>query len=422
MHEKEYIEILERELVPALGCTEPIAIAYASAKAAQVLGVFPEHVNIRCSGNIIKNVKGVQVPNAGGMKGLDTAAVLGIVGGNPDKELEVLEDVTPEDIERAKALMKEGFFSCELAENVENLYIVATVTAEGHSASVTIINRHTLITEIVKDGEVLFKEDVVSQEDKTKGPWTLSIRNILEFAETVDTEKIRPVLDRQIEMNSEISRIGLSQKYGAQIGQTIMECYEDNVRTRACAKAAAGSDARMGGCSSPVVINSGSGNQGMTLSLPVIEYAKEWGISREGLYRALAVSNLTAVHLKHYIGSLSAFCGAVTAAAGVSAAITYMAGGTYEQVGNAIINTLGTVGGIVCDGAKSSCAAKIFSSVDAAILSYHLSMRGHVFQPGEGLVLGDVEETIRSIGYVGRIGMRSTDVEILNVMIDNVEV
>ena len=422
---KEIIDLLYSELVPALGCTEPIAIAYAAAKARQVLGTMPEHIDICCSGNIIKNVKGVLVPNSDGMKGVGAAAVLGVVGGNADLSLEVLSCVTEEHIEASKNLLDEGFFSCQLQEGVANLYIVATVTAGEHTASVTIVNRHTMIAEIKKDGEVIYqlsKYDADMQQDKNENkPWVLSMENILDFANTVELDAVKPLLDSQIEMNTAIAREGLSNVYGAQVGRTLLDCYPEDVRTRARAYAAAGSDARMGGCSLPVVINSGSGNQGMTVSLPVLQYAEKWGISDERKYRALLISNLTAIHLKHYIGSLSAFCGAVTAACAAGGAITYMAGGTFDQICNTITNTLANVGGIVCDGAKASCAAKIASAVDAAILGHQMSMMGRAFPAGDGIIQETIEDTIKSIGYVGRVGMKETDIEILHIMMDDVD-
>lgn len=420
--EKEIIQLLHDELVPALGCTEPIAIAYAAAKARQVLGEKPEHVDIRCSGNIIKNVKGVTVPNSDGMKGIGAAAVLGVIGGNPDLELEVLSSVTQNHISEAKKLLKESYFSCQLQENVANLYIVATVYAGEHTASVTIVNRHTLITEICKDGETLYQLDAhVDTEKKYNKLWKLTIERILDFAYNVDLEIVKPILDSQIEMNTAIALEGLNGEYGAQIGKTLLSTYPEDIKTRARAYAAAGSDARMGGCGMPVVINSGSGNQGMTVSLPILQYAIEWAIPDEKVYRALLISNLTAIHIKHYIGSLSAFCGAVTAASAAGAGITYMAGGSYTQICNTIINTLANVGGVVCDGAKSSCAAKIASAVDAALLAHELSMNGRCFQYGEGIIQSDVEESIKSVGYVGRVGMKETDIEILHLMMDEVE-
>lgn len=418
-----YLNILKHELVPALGCTEPIAIAYASAKAVQVLGEFPDTIEMNCSGNIIKNVKGVTVPNSGGMKGIDVAAILGAVGGNADKALEVLEGITPAHITRTKELLARKICSCSLAEGVANLYITARVVKDEHFAEVTIINHHTNITKIVKDGQVLLDLPVEAEaEDAGIDKSLLTVKDILEFANEVRFEDIEEVIGRQVKMNSAIAQEGLDNNYGAQIGKTLMHVWGKGVTTRACARAAAGSDARMGGCSMPVVINSGSGNQGMTVSLPVIAYAEEWEVSRDKMYRSLVVSNLIAIHQKFYIGSLSAYCGAVSAACGAGAGITYMYGGSYQQVSLTIINTLGNIGGIVCDGAKPSCAAKIASSVDAALMAFHLSIQNKSFLPGEGIIKGDVEETIKSMGYIGRVGMRSTDTEILNVMIDRVNV
>lgn len=419
---QNYVKILDNELVPALGCTEPIAIAYAAAKARATLGTFPDSIEMCCSGNIIKNVKGVTVPNSGGLKGIDVAATLGVVGGDADMALEVLEKVTEEDIAKTRKLVEEGFCQCRLQEGVENLYIVAKVMKGEHYAEVTIINRHTLITKIVKDGEILFEHKVSEESPDYVDKSLLNVHDILTFANEVNLEDVREVLGRQIELNSAISNEGLTHSYGAEVGKTLLEIYGSDVKVRARARAAAGSDARMGGCSMPVVINSGSGNQGMTVSLPVIEYAKELGVSEDKLYRALVVSNLIAIHQKKYIGSLSAYCGAVSAACGAGAAITYLLGGTEEEIGLTIVNTIGNVGGIVCDGAKSSCAAKIASSVEAAILAHSMAMKHHSFQPGEGIVQDDVEGTIKSMGYIGRVGMKTTDTEILNIMIDRVNV
>ena len=416
-----FLQVLSKELIPALGCTEPIAIAYAAAKARQILELDPEGIHLRCSGNIIKNVKGVAVPNAGGLKGVEAAAILGALGGDADRELEVLQAVRPEHLERTRELLNTGFCTCALQENVANLYIVAEVFSGEHTASVTIINRHTLITRMEKDGKVLFAQDPVVQkaDDTDWSGW--SVAAIVDFAETVELSKVKSLLDGQIELNCAISGAGLNRAYGAQIGRTLLDVCEDTVWTRAKARAAAASDARMGGCSLPVVINSGSGNQGLTVSLPVIEYAKYLGVCREKLYRALLISNLTSIFQKHYIGSLSAFCGAVTAAAGCGAAITWLHGGKLENICDTIANTVANVGGMVCDGAKASCAAKIASAVDAAIMAHHLSMRGLRFQPGEGIIQNDPQKTIQSLGYIGRVGMKHTDVEILNLMLGNVD-
>ncbi len=416
-----FLQVLSKELIPALGCTEPIAIAYAAAKARQILELEPEGIRLRCSGNIIKNVKGVAVPNAGGLKGVEAAAILGALGGDADRELEVLQAVRPEHLERTRELLNTGFCTCALQENVANLYIVAEVFSGEHTASVTIINRHTLITRMEKDGKVLFAQDPVVQkaDDTDWSGW--SVAAIVDFAETVELSKVKSLLDGQIELNCAISGAGLNRAYGAQIGRTLLDVCEDTVWTRAKARAAAASDARMGGCALPVVINSGSGNQGLTVSLPVIEYAKHLGVCREKLYRALLISNLTSIFQKHFIGSLSAFCGAVTAAAGCGAAITWLHGGKLENICDTIANTVANVGGMVCDGAKASCAAKIASAVDAAIMAHHLSMRGLRFQPGEGIIQNDPQKTIQSLGYIGRVGMKHTDVEILNLMLGNVD-
>ena len=418
-----YVNILKHELIPALGCTEPIAIAYASAKARQVLGEMPDRIEMNLSGNIIKNVKGVTVPNSGGLKGMEVAAVLGVVGGNADAALEVLESVKPEDIELTKKLVAQGICTCELAEGVANLYVEARVYKDGHSAEVTILDHHTNIVKVVKDGEVLVDrksedENADAGIDKSK----LTLKDIIDFANEVKIEDVKEVLGRQLTMNKAISQEGLDNPWGAQVGKTLLASRGNDVVTRACARAAAGSDARMSGCSLPVVINSGSGNQGITVSMPVYTYAEEWNISEDKLYRALCISNLVSVHIKYFIGSLSAFCGAVSAACGSGAAIAYMYGASYDQIGQTIINTLGNVGGIVCDGAKSSCAAKISSAVNAALLGFQMAIEGKGFQNGEGIVLEDVEQTIKSMGHVGRVGMAGTGIDILNIMIGKTDV
>ena len=413
-----YVKILKNELVPALGCTEPIAIAYAAAKAREVLGEFPDHVEMRCSGNIIKNVKGVTVPNSDGQRGIDVAAILGIVGGDASRELEVLESVKPEDVEKTRELAAAGYCTCTLQEDVANLYIVARVCKGSHYAEVTIINRHTYITRIVKDDVILFEAAVSEESSNYVDKSLLNVKDILEFANTVNIDDVREVLKRQIEMNSAIADEGLMHPYGAQIGRTLLQVYGDDVKIRAKARAAAGSDARMGGCSMPVVINSGSGNQGMTVSLPVIEFAKSLFCTEEQLYRALVVSNLVAIHQKKYIGSLSAYCGAVSAACGSGAAITYLYGGTYEDISATIVNTIGNVGGIVCDGAKSSCAAKIATAVEAGIFGYNMYIRGQEFHGGDGIVAKGIETSLKNVGRLGKEGMKETNEEIIKIMIE----
>lgn len=419
----EYVTILESELVPALGCTEPIALAYAAAKAKEVLGKMPDHITMRCSGNIIKNVKGVKVPNSGGMKGVEAAAVLGITGGDPSQALEVLEHVTDREIDEAEKLLKAGFCDCVLKDDVANLYIEAYAVCkktEKSEALVVIEDEHTNITHIEKDGQVLFhkeKKEYCQEREKTPDKSLLNLEDIITFANEVQITDVEKVLGRQIKYNTRIAEEGLRNPWGAQVGRVVLEEFGEDVKWRAVAKASAGSDARMSGCALSVIINSGSGNQGMTCSLPVIEFGKELKKSKEEIYRALCVSNLVALNQKKYIGSLSAYCGAVCAAAGAGAGITYLCGGTLEQIENTVVNTIADAGGIVCDGAKPSCAAKISTALQAAILSHKMAMRGLTFARGEGLVMDCPEDTIKAVGYVGRAGMKQTDVEILNLMI-----
>jgi L-cysteine desulfidase len=416
-----YVGILKEELVAALGCTEPIAIAYAAAKAREVLGEEPEHIVAECSGNIVKNVKGVIVPTTKNLRGIEAAAIIGVVGGNPALELEVLTEVNENHLKHAKELMEKHICEAKLLDTAAKLHIIIRLESKKHSARVEIIHTHTGIVRIEKDGKVLL--DIPhSEEDDGEGQidrQCLTVEGIIEFANAVKPADVKDLLERQIHYNTQISEEGLKNAYGAQVGKTLEEHYDaKDVRVRACAAAAAGSDARMSGCELPVVINSGSGNQGMTVSLPVIEYAKAEKVSREKLYRALCVSNLVAVHLKAKIGRLSAFCGAVSAATGAGAGIAYMKGYSLEVIEQTIVNTLGNVGGIVCDGAKSSCAAKIAASVNAALMGMEMAASGCGFQPGEGLVKPEIEKTIGSFSCMAKDGMRSTDEEILNIMLE----
>lgn len=417
---KKYIELLRSEMIPALGCTEPIAVAYVAAKAREALGEFPDRMELHVSGNVVKNVKGVTVPNSGGQKGVAVAGVLGVISNSADLELQVLEAVTPEDIKQAGALIKSGFVQCVLEEGVENLYIRAVVFSGEHTAEATLEKKHNRITSVKRDGVTLFRQGDNATAEKDVDKSFLTVRGILDFANNVSIERVKDVLDNQIEMNSQIAQEGLAHGYGAQVGKMLLKTQGDAVSVRAKACAAAGSDARMGGCALPVVINSGSGNQGLTVSLPVIEYARELGLEMEQTYRALLVSNLISIHIKRYIGSLSAFCGAVSAACAAGAAITYMHGGTYDQICSTIVNTLGNTSGIVCDGAKASCAAKIAVAVESAIMAHNMSMNGLVYPADTGIIKEDIEKTIQSIGYLGRTGMKKTDLTILDIMLDNV--
>ena len=433
-----FCDLLNRELVCALGCTEPIAVAYAAALARRVLGHEPERIRVRCSGNIIKNVKSVTVPNSDGMRGVEAAAVLGAVGGNADASLEVLEDVDGTARARARELLAQpGYCDVSLVEGVPNLYIEVAAEAAGHTAEIVISGHHTAVVRCALDG-VPYAEgcprahmagvvcDGKCPADRPASPAdgaascaapVLSLDDILDFTASGDIASARAALKRQIALNDAISREGLENPWGAEVGRTLLATRGGDLACMARARAAAGSDARMSGCSLPVVIVCGSGNQGITTCLPVLAFAEDLGITGDRLLRALALSDLVAIHVKSYIGALSAFCGVVCAACGAGAAITRMRGGTDEQVGATIVNTLGNVGGIVCDGAKASCAAKISAAVDAAILGSDMALAGRGFKAGEGVVQETVEHTIAAMGHVGRVGMQSTDVEILNIMI-----
>lgn len=417
---KNYLAILREEMIPAMGCTEPIALAYGAARAREILGKEPERIVAKCSGNIIKNVRCVIIPNSGGLKGIPAGVILGAVAGDASLNMEVLSKVDEKGRARCRELLEADICKVELLDTPVVLHIIIEMYAGEDTVSLEIKYDHINVTRISKNGEILLDADKAVEEKEETDRGLLNLEDIREFADTVELSDVKELLDAQIRSNMAIAHEGMTGKYGLGIGRVIRENYSHDMLTRMRSLTAAASEARMGGCDMPVVINSGSGNQGMTVSLPVIEYARELGVPKEKLYRALLVSNLLSIYQKHYIGSLSAFCGAVTAACGSGAALTYLSGGDYAAICRTITNTLANVGGILCDGAKSSCAAKIASAVDAAILAHHMSMNGDSFQPGEGIVLEDTENTIKNIGYVGRVGMKDTDVEILHLMIGSV--
>ena len=414
-----YISILKEELIPAMGCTEPIALAYGAAKAREVLGAMPDKVCIGASGSIIKNVKSVIVPNTDKMKGIPAAAVAGIVAGDAAKELEVIASVSKEQIAEMRAFLKEVPITVEHVDNGLTFDIIVTVYRGTESAQVRIVNYHTNIVHIEKNGEVLL--DVVVEGEDESGLTDrscLNIADILDFANSVDIAEVQELLDRQIAYNTAIAAEGLRGDYGSNIGSILLSTYgDDNVMVRAKAMAAAGSDARMNGCELPVIINSGSGNQGITTSLPVIEYAKDYQASSERLYRALTLANLVTIHQKTSIGRLSAFCGAVSAGAGAGAGIAYLQGADLDGISHTVANAIATTGGIVCDGAKASCASKIATAVEAGILGYNMHIRNQNFQPDDGLVGGNPEETIANIGRLGKQGMKHTNEEIIRIMV-----
>ncbi|QQK08743.1 serine dehydratase subunit alpha family protein [Miniphocaeibacter halophilus] len=418
----KFEEILLEDLQQALGCTEPIAIALCAAKAKSILNKVPTKVILHCSKNIIKNAKSVTVPNSNGLKGIEVAAALGIVGGNSDKNLKVLEDITESNIEEAKKLIASKIFTIEIADVPNLLYIRTELIFENDVVSVEIKDRHSNISKITKNKEVIYSsEDDSSGDNQECDKSLLNIHSIIEFADSVDLSKRKELtnrLDLQIECNTNISKEGLSGKYGAGIGHIISETsFETDIKSEVKACTTAASDARMGGCGLPVVINSGSGNQGITTSLPVITYAKSINASKDKLYRALIVANLTTIHQKQFIGKLSAFCGVVSAGAAAGCGIGYLMGLNEEQIEKVLVNTLATSGGIVCDGAKPSCALKIAVALENAFLAIDMAKRDIVFDSGDGIVGENVEKTIENIGRMASVGMKNTDDEILNIMI-----
>ena len=423
---RAYIEILKQELIPAMGCTEPIAVAYCSALARRTLQQIPDKVEIFVSGNIVKNVKSVIVPNTGGMKGIKAAAAAGIVAGDPDKELEVISVVSERQKEQIREYleitdMSVSSFDGKREATGELLDILVEVWKDGHCARARLAGHHTHVVLLQREEEVLYQEELskaepeegLGKEDLRK---LLSVEDIFDFAQSVELQDIHGTLERQIRYNTAISEEGLRHSYGANIGKVIRTGFGNGIKERAKAAAAAGSDARMSGCELPVVVNSGSGNQGLTVSLPVIEYAKEMGAPQEKLYRALTLSNLIAIHEKQGIGCLSAYCGAVSAGAAAGCGIAYLCGGGLKAVTHTLVNALAITSGMVCDGAKPSCAAKIAVAVDAGILGYEMYCRGQQFRDGDGIVKKGVENTIRNVGRLGSLGMRETDREIIRIM------
>ena len=416
---KTYVEILKRELVCAMGCTEPIAIAYCAAVARKALGTLPSEIDVAASGNIIKNVKSVIVPNTGGLRGIEAAAAIGALAGDAEADLQVVSHVTPDEIAALPGYMEQTAFSVSAAESEFLLDIEVTVRAGGHFATVRAVQEHTNIVLVETDAGVLFSKDPDEDMGKDEGApdyTLLNVADICKFADTCELDDVRPILERQLACNCAIAEEGLRGNYGAGIGKVLLAAYGDDVRTRARAYAAAASDARMNGCDLPVVINSGSGNQGITASLPVYIYAKELGANEEKLYRALLVSNLVTLHEKTGIGRLSAYCGAVSAGAGAGAGIAYLHGGGCREISHTIVNALAVTSGIVCDGAKSSCAAKIAMAVEAGILGFEMYSCGKQFYGGDGLVAKGVENSIANFSRLGRVGMRETDKEIIRIM------
>ena len=416
-----YTNILKEELIPAMGCTEPIAIAYAASIISHALNGYPTEVKIGLSGNIIKNVKSVIVPKTGGMHGINSAVCAGIISACPSKKLEVLSGINPEDVSKIRDFQNSASIEIYELEDAHPFEIYIEGFLGAQSASAHLCKRHTNLVSAYLNGENVTlnyqsPEDIVEKETTDRS--SLNVEEILEFAETCDLDELSPILEKQIKYNMAIANEGISRDFGASIGRTLYGSSNGETRTVARAMAAAGSDARMNGCELPVIINSGSGNQGLTASLPVIIYAKHLGVSEEGLYRALCVSNLITLHVKSGIGTLSAYCGAVAAGAGAGCGVAYLYGGKYRDIAHTLVNALAIDSGLICDGAKASCAAKIATAVENGLLGFNLFRSGNQFFAGDGIVKKGVENTISSVARLANQGMRHTDKEILNIMLE----
>jgi len=415
-----YVKLLKEELVPAMGCTEPISIAYATAKARSVLGEDPVSAVLEVSSNIVKNAKSVTVPNTGGLRGIRSAFAAGLASNCPDAELEVLSRLCEEDAERIARTVREFDLEVRVPDGCDIFDITVTLRSKGHTATVRIMKFHTNVVLIKRDEEILF-DNQPNAAGRCREKELLTVSDIVAFADSVAVDDVKEVLDRQIKYNMAIAEEGLRGNYGANVGRLLLEDWPSDVKIRAKAYAAAGSDARMNGCDLPVVINSGSGNQGITASVPVIVYANEYEVSRERLYRALCVSNLVTLRLKTGIGTLSAYCGAVSAGAGAACGIAYLLGGDYKVIAHALVNALAIDSGIICDGAKASCAAKIAMAVESGLIGLNMYYKGKQFRSGEGIIKKGVENTIDTVSKLAYKGMLETDKEIIRIMLEDDE-
>ena len=413
---EQYAKILQEELVPAMGCTEPISLAYAAAKARSVLNDTPISAKVEVSGNIVKNAKSVTVPHTGGMRGIKSAFIAGLVAGDANAELEVISKVSNEQIEEIKRVKDTFDVEIVTPDDARVFDIGITLCSQNHTAYVRVADTHTNVVCIKRDGETLF-ERPLSQKELTDRS-ALNVEDIIHFADAVDVNLVKDTLDRQIAYNMAIAEEGLKNEYGANVGKVLLRSYQPDIKITAKAYAAAASDARMNGCELPVVINSGSGNQGITASVPVIVYARGMHLSEEKLYRALCVSNLITIHLKKGIGALSAYCGVVSAGAGAACGVAYLLGGRKEEIAHTLVNALAIDSGIICDGAKASCAAKIATAVESGLLGLNMYYNGNEFFAGEGIVKAGVENTIKSVSRLAHKGMRETDKEIIKIMLE----
>lgn len=415
-----YVQILREELIVATGCTEPIAVALAAAKCREILGCIPESVSLKVSGSILKNVKSVVVPNTGHRKGIKVAAAAGIIAGDAAKGLDVISSVPDEKIDQIQKFAAEADIKVDCIDQGVSFDIWITEIGNGHTATVRIVNSHTNIAYIEKDGRILKNLPVSAKEDTTAADRSLlDVDGIWDFTNTCDLNDVKPMLDPQIKDNMAIAEEGIKGNYGARIGAILHETGGNSPENLSTAKAAAGSDARMDGCEMPVVINSGSGNQGITCSVPVIEYGKQLGKTDEQIYRALVLSNLLTIYERNGIGKLSAYCGAVCAGSAAGAAIAYLNGADKEKIASSVSNALAILSGVSCDGAKASCAAKIAMSVKAGILASDMAERDDQFRGGDGIVADNADKTISNVGRLGREGMKETNEEIIQIMLND---
>ncbi len=415
---QNFLAILQEELIPARGCTEPISLAFAAAKGREQLGRLPDRIVARCSGNMIKNVRCVRIPNSEGMTGIEAAVSLGALAGDATLQMEVLEKVTGDGVAQTRAFLQAGRCTVSYLESIIPLHFIIELYAQNESVTVEVRYSHTNIVKIVKNGETIFMTEDLREETEVADRSDLSVENIHLFAETVEWEAIRSFAEKQIACNMAIAERGMQGDFGVGIGKAIQEVYAPSTFTHIRAYAAAASEARMEGCDMPVIITSGSGNQGITSTVPIVVYAREKGIDEERMHRALIFSSLLTVYQKEYIGKLSAFCGAVSAACAAGAAITFMVGGSLSQINDTIDNTLADIPGIICDGAKASCAAKISSALDAALFAHSLAMQGKAYEANTGILREKTAETISNVGHIGRVGMQPTDQEIVKMMIE----
>lgn len=418
-YENEYIKILEHELIPVNGCTEPVSIAFAACLAKKYLEENPTSIEVVASRSIIKNVKAVVVPNTNGLRGVKAAVAIGIVGGDSDKHLLCISEVSKDKIQECKDLINNVPININMSESKLIFDIYIKLIGKENVVEVRIADNHDNVVLIKKNEQILFEKEIIGIEkvdlsDKS----ILTVENILEFVNTVDIEKVRPIIQKQIDCNMEIAKEGLKNSYGANIGKTLLSLNDNSLITKAKAYAAAGSDARMSGCNMPVVINSGSGNQGMTCTIPVVIYADELKVSHETKIRAVLLSNLLTLHVKEGIGLLSAYCGAIAAGCCAGAAIAYLYGHGIEGISETLVNSIAISSGIICDGAKSSCAAKIALAVESGIFGYHMFVNGNNFKNGEGIVNKGVETTIKNVGKLASRGMVETDKQIINIMLE----